>query len=99
MIPMWMFGPAIASGNAFILKPSERDPSVPVRLAELLLEAGLPEGVLNVVPGDKDVVEEILVHPPIKEVSFVGTTHITHEVTARGATHGKPSQRTHGKAQ
>src|SRR3546814_5711991 len=73
MIPMWMFGPAIASGNAFILKPSERDPSVPVRLAELMLEAGLPEGVLNVVHGDKDVVEAILAHPLIKEI---GRAHV-----------------------
>ncbi|HRN61133.1 MAG TPA: aldehyde dehydrogenase family protein, partial [Luteimonas sp.] len=63
MIPMWMFGPAIASGNAFILKPSERDPSVPVRLAELMIEAGLPEGVLNVVHGDKESVDAILRHP------------------------------------
>src|SRR3546814_11214421 len=74
MIPMWMFGPAIASGNAFILKPSERDPSVPVRLAELMLEAGLPEGVLNVVHGDTDVVEAIHAHPLLTAGSFVGST-------------------------
>jgi malonate-semialdehyde dehydrogenase (acetylating)/methylmalonate-semialdehyde dehydrogenase len=92
MIPMWMFGPAIASGNAFILKPSERDPSVPVRLAELMLEAGLPEGVLNVVHGDKDVVEAILAHPLIKAVSFVGSSDIAQQVYARGAAHGKRMQ-------
>src|SRR3546814_4066988 len=92
MIPMWMFGPAIASGNAFILKPSERDPSVPVRLAELMLEAGLPEGVLNVVHGDKDVVEAILAHPLIKAVSFVGSSAIAHQVYPRGAAHGPRMQ-------
>src|SRR3546814_2847233 len=94
MIPMWMFGPAIASGNAFILKPSERDPSVPVRLAELMLEAGLPEGVLNVVHGDKDVVEAILAHPLIKAVSFVGSSDIAQQVYARGAAHGKDRKST-----
>jgi malonate-semialdehyde dehydrogenase (acetylating)/methylmalonate-semialdehyde dehydrogenase len=92
MIPMWMFGPAIASGNAFILKPSERDPSVPVRLAELMLEAGLPEGVLNVVQGDKDIVEAILRHPTIKAVSFVGSSDIAQSVYALGAQHGKRMQ-------
>ncbi|ESQ74319.1 hypothetical protein ABENE_23725, partial [Asticcacaulis benevestitus DSM 16100 = ATCC BAA-896] len=66
MIPMWMFAPALACGNAFILKPSERDPSVPLRLAELLIEAGLPAGVLNVVQGDKEMVDAILDHPDIK---------------------------------
>jgi methylmalonate-semialdehyde dehydrogenase [acylating] (EC 1.2.1.27) len=70
MIPMWMFGVAIACGNAFILKPSEKDPSVPVRLAELMMEAGLPDGVLNVVHGDKEAVDAILTHPDIKAVSF-----------------------------
>ncbi len=92
MIPMWMFGPAIASGNAFILKPSERDPSVPVRLAELMLEAGLPEGVLNVVHGDKDTVEAILKHPTIKAVSFVGSSDIAQAVYALGSQHGKRMQ-------
>jgi malonate-semialdehyde dehydrogenase (acetylating)/methylmalonate-semialdehyde dehydrogenase len=92
MIPMWMFGPAIASGNAFILKPSERDPSVPVRLAELMLEAGLPAGVLNVVHGDKDTVEAILRHPRIKAVSFVGSSTIAESVYATGARHGKRMQ-------
>ena len=92
MIPMWMFGPAIACGNAFILKPSERDPSVPVRLAELMIEAGLPEGVLNVVHGDKDMVEAILKHPTIKAVSFVGSSDIAQSVYALGALHGKRVQ-------
>ncbi|GAB3515884.1 CoA-acylating methylmalonate-semialdehyde dehydrogenase [Pseudoxanthomonas daejeonensis] len=92
MIPMWMFGPAIACGNAFILKPSERDPSVPVRLAELMIEAGLPEGVLNVVHGDKDVVEAILKHPQIRAVSFVGSSDIAQSVYALGAQHGKRVQ-------
>ena len=80
MIPMWMFGVAIACGNAFILKPSERDPSVPVRLAELMLEAGLPDGILNVVHGDKEMVDAILDHPDIKAVSFVGSSDIAHYV-------------------
>ena len=92
MIPMWMFGPAIACGDAFILKPSERDPSVPLRLAELMLEAGLPEGVLNVVQGDKDIVEAILRHPTIKAVSFVGSSDIAQSVYALGAQHGKRMQ-------
>lgn len=92
MIPMWMFGPAIACGNAFILKPSERDPSVPVRLAELMIEAGLPPGVLNVIHGDKDTVEAILGHPTIKAVSFVGSSDIAQSVYALGAQHGKRVQ-------
>src|SRR6185437_5956365 len=73
MIPMWMFGIAIAVGNSFILKPSEKDPSVPVRLAELFLEAGGPPGVLNVVHGGKAAVDAILQHPDIMAVSFVGS--------------------------
>ncbi|CAN5181048.1 CoA-acylating methylmalonate-semialdehyde dehydrogenase [soil metagenome] len=92
MIPMWMFGPAIACGNAFILKPSERDPSVPIRLAELMIEAGAPPGVLNVVQGDKDIVEAILKHPTIKAVSFVGSSDIAQSVFALGALHGKRVQ-------
>ena len=92
MIPMWMFGPAIACGNAFILKPSDRDPSVPVRLAELMIEAGLPPGVLNVVHGDKDTVEAILRHPMIRAVSFVGSSDIAQSVYALGAQHGKRMQ-------
>ncbi|MBX3594619.1 CoA-acylating methylmalonate-semialdehyde dehydrogenase [Sphingomonas sp.] len=92
MIPMWMFGVAIACGNAFILKPSERDPSVPVRLAELMLEAGLPEGVLQVVHGDKEMVDAILDHPEIKAVSFVGSSDIAHYVYRRGVAAGKRVQ-------
>ncbi|MFK3890964.1 CoA-acylating methylmalonate-semialdehyde dehydrogenase [Sphingomonas sp. NPDC079357] len=92
MIPMWMFGVAIACGNAFILKPSERDPSVPVRLAELMREAGLPEGVLQVVHGDKEMVDAILDHPAIGAVSFVGSSDIAHYVYRRGAAAGKRVQ-------
>lgn len=92
MIPMWMFGPAIACGNAFILKPSERDPSVPVRLAELMIEAGLPPGVLNVVHGDKHIVEALLKHPTIKAVSFVGSSDIAQSVYSLGTQHGKRVQ-------
>src|SRR3954462_13714083 len=78
MIPMWMFGVALACGNAFILKPSERDPSVPVRLAELMKEAGLPDGVLQVVHGDKEMVDAILDHDEIRAISFVGSSDIAH---------------------
>jgi len=92
MIPMWMFAPAIACGNAFILKPSERDPSVPVRLAELAIEAGLPRGILNVVHGDKEMVDAILDHPDIKAVSFVGSSDIAQYVYGRGAANGKRMQ-------
>src|SRR5581483_5564157 len=92
MIPMWMFGVAIACGNAFILKPSEKDPSLPVRLGELFLEAGGPAGVLNVVHGDKEAVDAILTHPDIKAVSFVGSSDIAQYVYATGAAHGKRVQ-------
>lgn len=92
MIPLWMLGPAVAAGNAFILKPSERDPSVPVRLAELLLEAGLPPGIVNVVQGDKEVVEGILDHPTIRAVSFVGSSDIAQAVYHRGSAAGKRMQ-------
>jgi len=92
MIPMWMFGPAIVAGNAFILKPSERDPSVPVRLAQLMLEAGLPEGILQVVNGDKEMVDAILDHPDISGVSFVGSSDIAHYVYSRGTAAGKRVQ-------
>lgn len=92
MIPMWMFGIAIACGNAFILKPSERDPSVPVRLAELMLEAGAPEGILQVVHGDKEMVDAILDYPAIAGVSFVGSSDIAHYVYRRGAEAGKRVQ-------
>ncbi|MDO6414455.1 CoA-acylating methylmalonate-semialdehyde dehydrogenase [Sphingomonas sp. BIUV-7] len=92
MIPMWMFGVAIAVGNAFILKPSERDPSVPNRLAELMLEAGAPEGILQVVHGDKEMVDAILDHPAISAVSFVGSSDIAHYVYQRGVAAGKRVQ-------
>lgn len=92
MIPLWMLAPAIAVGNAFVLKPSERDPSVPVRLAELLLQAGAPKGILNVVQGDKVVVDAILDHPDIKAVSFVGSSDIAQYVYGRGAAAGKRMQ-------
>jgi malonate-semialdehyde dehydrogenase (acetylating)/methylmalonate-semialdehyde dehydrogenase len=82
MIPLWMSSVAIACGNAFILKPSERDPSVPVRLAQLMLEAGAPEGILQVVHGDKEMVDAILDHPAISAVSFVGSSDIAHYVYA-----------------
>ncbi len=92
MIPMWMFAPAVAVGNTFILKPSERDPSVPNRLAELFLEAGAPEGVLQVVHGDKVMVDAILDHPGIAAVSFVGSSDIAHYVYERGVAAGKRVQ-------
>jgi malonate-semialdehyde dehydrogenase (acetylating)/methylmalonate-semialdehyde dehydrogenase len=92
MIPLWMLAPAIAVGNAFILKPSERDPSVPVRLAEIALEAGLPEGILNVVQGDKVAVDAIVDHKDIRAVSFVGSSDIAQYVYARGAATGKRMQ-------
>ncbi len=92
MIPMWMFGPAIATGNAFILKPSERDPSVPVRLAELMSEAGLPDGILQVVHGDKEMVDAILDHPAIAGVSFVGSSDVAHYLYQRGVAAGKRVQ-------
>ncbi|NMN04330.1 MULTISPECIES: CoA-acylating methylmalonate-semialdehyde dehydrogenase [unclassified Novosphingobium] len=92
MIPLWMSGPALATGNAFILKPSERDPSVPNMLAELFLEAGGPVGLFNVVHGDKVAVDAILDHPRIKAVSFVGSSDIANYVYQRGAQAGKRMQ-------
>jgi len=92
MIPMWMFGIAIAVGNTFILKPSEKDPTVPVKLAELMMEAGAPEGVLNVIHGDKSAVDAILTHPLIRAVSFVGSSDIAHYVYQTGTAHGKRVQ-------
>ncbi|WP_122519681.1 CoA-acylating methylmalonate-semialdehyde dehydrogenase [Pannonibacter phragmitetus] len=92
MIPMWKFCPAIAAGNAFILKPSERDPSVPLMLAELMIEAGLPAGILNVVNGDKDSVDAILDDDIIQAVGFVGSTAIAHYVYSRGCAVGKRVQ-------
>jgi malonate-semialdehyde dehydrogenase (acetylating)/methylmalonate-semialdehyde dehydrogenase len=92
MIPMWMFGMAIACGNTFILKPSEKDPSVPVRLAELFMEAGAPAGVLNVVHGDKEAVDAILEHPEIRAVSFVGSSDIAHYIYSKGTENNKRVQ-------
>src|SRR4029079_280648 len=92
MIPMWKFGPAIACGNAFILKPSERDPGVPMRLAELMMEAGLPAGILNVVNGDKEAVDAILDDPDIRAVGFVGSSSIAEYVYSRSAATGKRAQ-------
>ncbi|GAA6202248.1 CoA-acylating methylmalonate-semialdehyde dehydrogenase [Aquicoccus sp. SU-CL01552] len=92
MIPMWMFAPAIACGNAFILKPSERDPSVPLMLAELFEEAGLPKGILQVVNGDKEAVDAILDHPVIQSVGFVGSTPIAEYIYGRGCSNGKRVQ-------
>ena len=92
MIPLWMLAPAIAVGNAFILKPSERTPSIAVRLAELAHEAGVPPGILNVVLGGKDVGQAITDHPDIKAVSFIGSTAVAKSVYARGAGNGKRMQ-------
>ena len=92
MIPMWKFAPAIACGNAFILKPSERDPGVPMRLAELMVEAGLPEGVLNVVNGDKESVDTILTDPRVRAIGFVGSTPIAEYIYTTGCAHGKRVQ-------
>ncbi|OJI93188.1 malonate-semialdehyde dehydrogenase (acetylating)/methylmalonate-semialdehyde dehydrogenase [Planktotalea frisia] len=92
MIPMWMFAPAIACGNAFILKPSERDPSVPLMLAELLEEAGLPKGILQVVNGDKEAVDAILHDEIIQSVGFVGSTPIAEYIYATGCANGKRVQ-------
>jgi malonate-semialdehyde dehydrogenase (acetylating) / methylmalonate-semialdehyde dehydrogenase len=92
MIPLWMGAVAMSVGNAFILKPSERDPSVPNRLAELFLDAGLPEAIFQVVHGDKEMVDAILDHPAIGAVSFVGSSDIGHYVYNRGVAAGKRVQ-------
>src|ERR1700678_1378125 len=92
MIPMWKFAPAIACGNAFILKPSERDPGVPMRLAELMLEAGLPPGILNVVNGDKEAVDAILDDRDISAIGFVGSSSIAQYIYERAAATGKRAQ-------
>src|SRR5579864_3581149 len=92
MIPLWKLGPAIACGNAFILKPSERDPGVPLRLGELFVEAGGPPGVLNVVNGDKEAVDAILDDPDIQAIGFVGSTPIAEYVYTRGCATGKRVQ-------
>ncbi|PQZ89059.1 methylmalonate-semialdehyde dehydrogenase (CoA acylating) [Arthrobacter sp. MYb227] len=92
MIPLWKAGPAIASGNAYILKPSERDPSVPLRLAELFTEAGLPDGIFNVINGDKETVDALIEDPRVKAIGFVGSTPIAQSIYAAAAAHGKRAQ-------
>ncbi|WP_396230040.1 CoA-acylating methylmalonate-semialdehyde dehydrogenase, partial [Frankia sp. CpI1-P] len=92
MIPLWKAAPAIACGNAFVLKPSERDPSVPLRLAELFVDAGLPPGVLNVVNGDKVAVDALLTDPRIQAIGFVGSSAIAEYIYATAAAHGKRAQ-------
>jgi malonate-semialdehyde dehydrogenase (acetylating)/methylmalonate-semialdehyde dehydrogenase len=92
MIPLWKAAPAIACGNAFVLKPSERDPSVPLRLAELFIEAGLPPGVFNVVNGDKTAVDAILTDSRVEAVGFVGSSDIAEYIYATAAAHGKRVQ-------
>ena len=88
MVPMWMFAAAIACGNTFILKPSEKDPGPSVLIAELLTEAGLPDGVFNVVQGDKVVVDRLLEHPDVRAVSFVGSTPVARHVYTTGTGFG-----------
>lgn len=92
MIPMWFMGMALSTGNAMILKPSEKDPSVPLRLAEIMLEAGLPEGVLQVVHGDKTAVDALIEHDDIKAVSFVGSSNIAHYIAQGCTKHAKRFQ-------
>ena len=92
MVPLWMYPVAIACGNTFVLKPSERDPSAPMLVFDLFKQAGFPDGVLNVVHGDKEAVDAILDHPDIKAVSFVGSTPIAHYVYTRGTAAGKRVQ-------
>jgi malonate-semialdehyde dehydrogenase (acetylating) / methylmalonate-semialdehyde dehydrogenase len=92
MVPLWMFPVAIACGNAFVLKPSEKVPSCSLRMAELLREAGLPDGVFNVIPGDKEAVDMLLAHPDIGAVSFVGSTPVAKYIYETGAKNGKRVQ-------
>src|SRR5580765_6109910 len=92
MVPMWMFPIALVCGNTFVLKPSEKDPSASIRIAELLKEAGLPDGVFNVVHGDKEAVDALLAHPDVKAVSFVGSTPIAKYIYETGARNGKRVQ-------
>src|SRR2546430_12886818 len=92
MVPMWMFPVALACGNTFVLKPSERDPSPGFRIAELLTEAGLPPGVFNVVNGDKEAVDALLAHPDVAAVSFVGSTAIASHIYTTAAQTGKRVQ-------
>ena len=92
MVPMWMFPVAIACGNTFVLKPSEKDPSVPLRLAELLKDAGLPDGVFNVVNGDREAVDTLLTDPRVAAVSFVGSTPVAEYIYRTASAHGKRVQ-------
>jgi malonate-semialdehyde dehydrogenase (acetylating)/methylmalonate-semialdehyde dehydrogenase len=92
MVPMWMFPVAIACGNTFVLKPSEKDPSCPMRLAELLREAGLPDGVFNVVNGDREAVDTLLTDPRVAAISFVGSTPVAEYIYRTGSAHGKRVQ-------
>ncbi len=92
MVPMWMYPIAIACGNSFVLKPSERDPSASLLMADLLKEAGLPDGVFNVVQGDKLAVDALLVHPDVAAVSFVGSTAVAQHIYSTGTAHGKRVQ-------
>ncbi|MDP2570702.1 CoA-acylating methylmalonate-semialdehyde dehydrogenase [Vibrio penaeicida] len=92
MVPMWMFPIAIATGNTFVLKPSEKDPSLALMLAELLKQAGLPDGVFNVVNGDKEAVDVLLTHPSVQAVSFVGSTPIAEYIYSTASAHGKRCQ-------
>jgi malonate-semialdehyde dehydrogenase (acetylating) / methylmalonate-semialdehyde dehydrogenase len=92
MVPMWMFPVAIACGNTFVLKPSEKDPSVPLRVAELLKEAGLPDGVFNVVNGDREAVDTLLTDPRVAAVSFVGSTPVAEHIYRTASAHGKRVQ-------
>ena len=92
MVPLWMFPMAIVCGNAFVLKPSERDPSASLILAQLLKEAGLPDGVFNVVNGDKEAVDALLAHPDVQAISFVGSTPIARYIYTTGTAHGKRVQ-------
>ena len=92
MVPMWMYPIALACGNTFVLKPSERDPTLALRMAELLKEAGLPDGVFNVVHGDRESVDALLAHPLVRAVSFVGSTPIARHIYETGARHGKRVQ-------
>jgi len=92
MVPMWMFPVALACGNTFILKPSERDPSASLLIAEWLAEAGLPEGVFNVIQGDKEAVDALLTHPDVKAISFVGSTPIAKYIYETGTANGKRVQ-------
>ena len=92
MVPMWMFPMAIACGNSFILKPSEKDPSCSIKLAELFSDAGLPDGVFNVINGDKNVVDKIIAHEDIKSISFVGSTPVAKYIYKEATSFGKRVQ-------